>query len=228
MVFISWVIPATRWRWPSNIFFKVTLNKGDNYTLRCSAQGQPNPRVSWSRRSGAELVRGYFKTFWMKRLTYLWSVGYNFDFDTFYPKKVQILTGFSLKSVNLDTFPLLRVIIGWNFFTPGKKDFWQNIHLWIQFTFQLWKNWGKSLDQLWSGVTITSGHQSVNGLSLQLTNVDRQVSVLIFLVSVDTQQQSGLRCLFLTFCEKSFLLYPKDLYFSVFSIFLFIIYSELK
>ena len=121
MVFISWVIPATRWRWPSNIFFKVTLNKGDNYTLRCSAQGQPNPRVSWSRRSGAELVRGYFKTFWMKRLTYSWSVGY--DFDTFYPKKVQILTGFSLKSVNLDTFPLLRVIDRVKLFHTGKKWF---------------------------------------------------------------------------------------------------------
>ena len=31
---------------------QVTLRKGESYTLRCSAQGQPNPRVSWSRRSG--------------------------------------------------------------------------------------------------------------------------------------------------------------------------------
>ena len=30
----------------------MTLRKGDSYTLRCSAQGEPNPRVSWSRRSG--------------------------------------------------------------------------------------------------------------------------------------------------------------------------------
>lgn len=34
---------------------KLTLSKGDNYTLRCSAQGQPNPRVSWSRRSGLSI-----------------------------------------------------------------------------------------------------------------------------------------------------------------------------
>ena len=31
---------------------RVTLRKGESYTLRCSAQGEPNPRVSWSRRSG--------------------------------------------------------------------------------------------------------------------------------------------------------------------------------
>ena len=31
---------------------KVTLRKGESYTLRCSAQGEPNPRVSWSRRAG--------------------------------------------------------------------------------------------------------------------------------------------------------------------------------
>ena len=31
---------------------RVTLRKGESYTLRCSAQGEPNPRVSWSRRTG--------------------------------------------------------------------------------------------------------------------------------------------------------------------------------
>ena len=36
--------------------FQLTLSKGDNYTLRCSAQGQPNPRVSWSRRSGLSIA----------------------------------------------------------------------------------------------------------------------------------------------------------------------------
>ena len=30
----------------------MTLRKGESYTLRCSAQGEPNPRVSWSRKSG--------------------------------------------------------------------------------------------------------------------------------------------------------------------------------
>ena len=36
---------------------QVTLRKGESYTLRCSAQGQPNPRVTWSRQ-GLSLTSG--------------------------------------------------------------------------------------------------------------------------------------------------------------------------
>ena len=34
---------------PDHCTTQVTLRKGESYTLRCSAQGQPNPRVTWSR-----------------------------------------------------------------------------------------------------------------------------------------------------------------------------------
>ena len=29
---------------------KVQLHKGENYTLRCSARGQPNPRITWEKK----------------------------------------------------------------------------------------------------------------------------------------------------------------------------------
>jgi len=32
---------------------KLRLSKGDNYTLRCSAHGHPNPRISWTKKVGS-------------------------------------------------------------------------------------------------------------------------------------------------------------------------------
>jgi len=32
---------------------KVRLKKGENYTLRCSAHGHPNPRISWTKKVGS-------------------------------------------------------------------------------------------------------------------------------------------------------------------------------
>ena len=29
---------------------KVRLKKGENYTLRCSAHGHPNPRITWTKK----------------------------------------------------------------------------------------------------------------------------------------------------------------------------------